>query len=976
VIAAFPDDVSDRLNTITFGLGQYDPEDLAMGSWGPCDIIGSPLEVATANWPDPGEGTAVSWAPDCLGGELVPVYWFLTYAYSNETIPLTEHPTHGGTFVDCSASPLSDEITDYGVMGFGVVGSNPCPGGLDGGEDGGEGDNPPTEAFTIFPEVIDTMVGCWSFVCNSNGDSHVENMALIIDGEEYSPTSIIHSETYTTLWNFDFPKHTSPKAAVLRINCSGSQDTERNLEIVYDSTGILPAAAIIQGRVSIHVRPGHLKYTPGAQYRTLPELSGSDDDLMARLAQLGVYKIRKTLFWESDIPVPISTDNGDIMPDSSLFRSYVIDLDPALCEQAVAQVLSRLPAIIDASVTLSEEEFLVCDGEIGDPHYDDQWNLMSPEDSVTYGIRANRAWCLTRGSGQRIGIIDRAVHIDHPDLADNFDGGETGDPQSDHGTIVTSIAVASDNGIGMVGAAPDAKFYTINIELGGGIEAITSAFYRASLSLSAGDVAVNCVGTGIPLGEDPNDYPSIVDLKAAVTQLVQGAQIPLFTPSRHYYSGIYEDYAQSFPASWDRSSSDDLVLSVGGSDQDGDHIYPVDTADILAPLANLWACNSTDWTFWEYYYVESSSMAAPHVAAVAAMVQDMADFPMTPSEMYDHLCNTATNGIVDAFEAVDMETPINPIANFTCTPANQSVILEWDLLDVGDIDLWGFAIYDKPTCWGPYDYRMYINLDDPQYAYNDHYTVPIPAFYDREYTFRLKTDPSMQTCYGTCIPLNGQDATPVPSAPLNPSVVSDGNSAIISCGLWKGPGIDYDQIEYWVYRWPGDFIPDCEEGAGGGAGTYIGKCWYPEDGCGFPPARVCYTDESPPGMQCAYRIRTAWRDGSNHTGLVVNNGPISDDLIFDISGINEMVMSQQDSALRCWPNPIWGSGRVNFEITNSRDGMIEMFCPSGRLIRRMMVTNDLNQASFNIEHLPSGVYYLKMSDDSGPVDAQKLVIVH
>ncbi|MBU1701644.1 MAG: S8 family serine peptidase [Candidatus Eisenbacteria bacterium] len=149
VIAAFPDDVSDRLNTFTFGLGQYDPENLAMGSWGPCDIIGSPLEVATANWPDPGEGTAVSWAPDCLGGEMVPVYWFLTYAYSNGTIPLTAHSVQGGAFVDCTQTAGTDAIMDYGVMGFGVAGNNPCPGGLDGGgddeepwADGGEEDAP------------------------------------------------------------------------------------------------------------------------------------------------------------------------------------------------------------------------------------------------------------------------------------------------------------------------------------------------------------------------------------------------------------------------------------------------------------------------------------------------------------------------------------------------------------------------------------------------------------------------------------------------------------------------------------------------------------------------------------------------------------------------------------------------------------------------------------------------------------------
>jgi hypothetical protein len=148
VLAAFPDNISDRMNTITFGLGDYDPEDLVMGLYGACDAVGTPIEIPGPGWPGPNTGTAVSWAPGCLGGQITPIYWLQTYAYVAGTIPLASHPVQGGTFVSCAAPVAEDSVSEYGVIGFGIPGQNPCAGdaGGDGpmGEDGPEGDNGPT----------------------------------------------------------------------------------------------------------------------------------------------------------------------------------------------------------------------------------------------------------------------------------------------------------------------------------------------------------------------------------------------------------------------------------------------------------------------------------------------------------------------------------------------------------------------------------------------------------------------------------------------------------------------------------------------------------------------------------------------------------------------------------------------------------------------------------------------------------------
>lgn len=112
---------------------------------GPC--IGDPnngaLEMADANWPATGTGTALLFETTRTS-LLIECYWFAGYAYygASSTFNLTPGP-YGGRFADDSNPlPRQDSIAAYGRLGFNTDGLRPCPGegGVDGADGSGIGD--------------------------------------------------------------------------------------------------------------------------------------------------------------------------------------------------------------------------------------------------------------------------------------------------------------------------------------------------------------------------------------------------------------------------------------------------------------------------------------------------------------------------------------------------------------------------------------------------------------------------------------------------------------------------------------------------------------------------------------------------------------------------------------------------------------------------------------------------------------------
>lgn len=105
-------------------------------------------------------------------------------------------------------------------------------------------------------------------------------------------------------------------------------------------------------------------------------------------------------------------------------------------------------------------------------------------------VHAPAIWFLTRGEGVRVGIIDTGIDLGHPDLQHAYRGGydfvhnddvpeeeAEGDGFS-HGTRMAGIIAASDNNLGVVGAAPGVSLHILKIfPRSGG--ALTSNVIRA-----------------------------------------------------------------------------------------------------------------------------------------------------------------------------------------------------------------------------------------------------------------------------------------------------------------------------------------------------------------------------------------------------------------------------------------------------------------------------------------------------------------
>jgi len=136
---------------VTFGVN-YDSTAIFILAAGSC----ADFEISTGAWPAPNSGTALTWS-EPRTSHLTEVYWFAGYTYdgaTQATFALQSHPTQGGSFADDSVPAALDDISGFGVLGFGMPGSIPgCGAGAwesgmegwtgDGGLEGGGGDDAP-----------------------------------------------------------------------------------------------------------------------------------------------------------------------------------------------------------------------------------------------------------------------------------------------------------------------------------------------------------------------------------------------------------------------------------------------------------------------------------------------------------------------------------------------------------------------------------------------------------------------------------------------------------------------------------------------------------------------------------------------------------------------------------------------------------------------------------------------------------------
>ena len=317
-----------------------------------------------------------------------------------------------------------------------------------------------------------------------------------------------------------------------------------------------------------------------------------------------------------------------------------------------------------------------------------QWGLRQ--------IGADLAWEFSQGAGIVVAVVDSGISPNHPDLVDqlvpgyNFvnDNTDTSD-QCGHGTHVAGIvAAAGRNDIGGVGVAFGAKIMPVKVMTADCSGTYSRLMQGIAFAVEQGaDVIVITSGGGF----DHNGLHAAVQAARQRGVLVVVAAGNRGT-DQPFYPGSYDE-----------------AYTVAGTTT-GDYVFDKSTfgpqIDISAPATRIHSTYVSDTGEPTYAYMTGTSMAAPHVAGLAALVLSLdpelalVDLEATLNQTADDLGDPGKdvhfgNGRINAWRAV---WAVNPTAgnlrpgnaripspselnlhHATAAAANGGISVEWQL---------------------------------------------------------------------------------------------------------------------------------------------------------------------------------------------------------------------------------------------------------------------------------------------------------
>jgi subtilisin len=213
-----------------------------------------------------------------------------------------------------------------------------------------------------------------------------------------------------------------------------------------------------------------------------------------------------------------------------------------------------------------------------------------------------------RGAGIRVAILDTGMDYSHEDLAANYRGGydfvfDDQDPYDDstfsHGTHVAGIVAAKENGLGVVGVAPDAELLAVKVLDGAGFGTEDWIIAGIEWAVLNGAHIINLSIQG----------PDSQGLKDACDAAYYDAGVLLVAAGGNSLAG---GGPVRYPAAYDSVIA---VTATNKLDVPG-YFAPVgDVIELAAPGVDVLSTVAGG----RYDLLSGTSQAAPHVAGAAAL---------------------------------------------------------------------------------------------------------------------------------------------------------------------------------------------------------------------------------------------------------------------------------------------------------------------------------------------------------------------
>ena len=261
-------------------------------------------------------------------------------------------------------------------------------------------------------------------------------------------------------------------------------------------------------------------------------------------------------------------------------------------------------------------------------------STATPAQVMPWGIDrigADRVWALGEtGDSARIGIIDTGISATHPDLISNIKGGvsEVGytsywNDDNGHGTHVAGIVAAVNNTVGVVGGAPAADIFAIKA-----LDRRGSGYLSDVIDGIDWAIANNMDVINMSLGAG-------TDVQSLHDAVIRAYKAGIVVVAAAGNSGGSVSYPAAYPETIAVAATDVLDIAPYWSSQGPE-------VSLAAPGVSIYST----YKGTKYAYMSGTSMAAPHVAAAAALVRARAtdteyDADAACVSAYDVNCNGA-----------------------------------------------------------------------------------------------------------------------------------------------------------------------------------------------------------------------------------------------------------------------------------------------------------------------------------------------